>query len=85
MAIGTNTYGPSSPYYSTPLFDGQYLDVLTYREIPKLADDKLIEIATIYDLRPNLMAYDLYGDPALWWVFAARRCFFQMQILQSIF
>jgi hypothetical protein len=23
-------------------------------------------------MRPDILAYDLYGDPGLWWVFAVR-------------
>ena len=65
-------YNQASAYYSTPLFDKKFLDLLVYRPIPKLADDSLISISVIYDLRPDLLAYDLYGNPDLWWVFAAR-------------
>jgi hypothetical protein len=25
-----------------------------------------------YTYRPDLLAYDLYGDPSLWWVFIQR-------------
>jgi len=72
MALGSPTYSQTSPYYGTPLFDKKFLDILIYRPIPKLADDQLVSISTIYNLRPDLMAYDLYGDASLWWVFAAR-------------
>ena len=30
------------------------------------------EIDRIYAYRPDLLAYDLYGTPRLWWVFAQR-------------
>lgn len=65
-------YSKTSPYYTTKLFENKFLDVLQYRSIPQLADDILTEITTTYDLRPDLMAYDLYGTSGLWWVFAAR-------------
>ena len=26
----------------------------------------------MYQYRPDLLAFDLYGDASLWWVFAAR-------------
>ena len=29
-------------------------------------------ITPVYQFRPDLLAYDLYGDSRLWWVFAAR-------------
>jgi len=73
MAINTSTYSQASPYYATPKFDnGKFLDLLIYRPIPKLANDVLTQIAPVYNLRPDLMAFDLYGNSALWWVFAAR-------------
>lgn len=30
------------------------------------------EITPTYHLRPDLLAFDLYNDPQLWWVFSAR-------------
>jgi hypothetical protein len=29
-------------------------------------------ITPVYEYRPDLLAYDLYGDSRLWWVFASR-------------
>jgi hypothetical protein len=73
MVTTPTNYSITSPYYSTPTFDsGKFLDIITYRAIPKLANDLLVDIPPQYDLRPDLYAYDLYGDPGLWWVFAAR-------------
>lgn len=66
-------YSYASPYYTTPSFDnGQFLDILNYRSIPKLANDVLFAIPPQYEYRPDLLAFDLYGDPKLWWVFAVR-------------
>lgn len=66
-------YTFASPYYNTPSFDNnQFLDILNYRSIPKLANDILFTIPPQYEYRPDLLAYDLYGDPTLWWVFAVR-------------
>lgn len=64
-------YAASSPYYSTEN-TGSYLSVLTFRAIPKEADDILYVIKSQHALRPDLLAFDLYNDPGLWWVFAAR-------------
>jgi len=64
-------YQPSSPYYTTNSF-GNFLDVMTNRPISKLADDVLYEIDSVYQYRPDLLAADLYGTSALWWVFAQR-------------
>ena len=72
MAIQPN-YSFASAYYGTPSFDnGQFLDLYNFRAIPKLVDDVLFTIPPQYEYRPDLLAFDLYGDPTLWWVFAAR-------------
>ena len=64
-------YKKLSPYYKTPRF-GRFLDVLTYRPIPKNVGDTRFTINAIYQYRPDLLANDLYGSVDLWWVFAAR-------------
>jgi hypothetical protein len=64
-------YLSSSPYFNTEQF-GEYLDVLTYRNIPKEVDDIVYTIKPQHALRPDLLAYDLYGDANLWWVFMVR-------------
>lgn len=65
------TYSKSSPYFSTGQF-GQFLDVLEYRSIPKAASDVEYIIDAVYKYRPDMLAYDLYGDSSLWWVFVSR-------------
>lgn len=70
MATGV-TYSKSSPYYGTGLY-GPFLDLAVARPITKLANDKLYQIDRVYHLRPDMLAYDLYKDSNLWWVFAAR-------------
>ena len=65
------TYKHSSPYYST-IDTGAYLDVIQFRNIPLLTDDQDFEVQAQYEHRPDLLAYDLYSDANLWWVFAAR-------------
>lgn len=64
-------YAQSSPYFTTSTI-GNYLDVMTHRAIPKSADDVIYTISSVHALRPDILAYDLYGDAGLWWVFAAR-------------
>ena len=64
-------YQSTSPYFLTPL-NGEYLGTMVNRSIPKLADDIRFTINETYNLRPDLLAYDLYGTPNLWWVFAQR-------------
>jgi len=64
-------YSTSSPYHSTAMVDG-YLGVWQNRPIPPLESDVAITINQTYHHRPDLLAYDLYGDSRLWWVFAQR-------------
>lgn len=64
-------YSKSSPYYNTGTF-GQFLDLLEYRAIPKIASDVEYRIDAMYKYRPDMLAYDLYGDSKLWWVFTSR-------------
>ncbi len=64
-------YKKTSPYYSTKNY-GTFLDVMEMRKISKLESDVSYTIAKSYHFRPDLLAFDLYGDAALWWVFAAR-------------
>ena len=72
MAKGLNIYGRSSPYYSTPVVNNKFLDVMTYRSIPFDPADVFMTITQVYEYRPDLLAFDLYKTPNLWWVFAAR-------------
>jgi hypothetical protein len=65
-------YPPTSPYYLTDTVNGKFLDVMVDRSIPKLPSDIYWEITVAYNQRPDILAYDLYGDPRLWWVFASR-------------
>lgn len=64
-------YSDFSPYAKTGTY-GFFLDVLEFRDIPKNSADVAYQIDEIYKYRPDLLAYDLYGDTALWWVFAVR-------------
>ena len=66
------SYPQTSPYYTTPTFNNEFLDVMVNRPIPLRADDTYWEITQTYNMRPDLLAYDLYGDSRLWWIFAAR-------------
>ena len=64
-------YTAKSPWYSTPIKDN-YLDVFQIRPVSAEEDDFLYTIEPQYTYRPDLLAYDLYGDAALWWVFTQR-------------
>lgn len=67
-----NIYPRTSPYYDSDVVNGKYLDVMIYRPIPRLASDVYYTITKVYEYRPDLLAYDLYNDSKLWWVFAER-------------
>ena len=65
------TYSATSPYFNTKNNE-YYLDLMVNRPIPKKSDDKLFIINQTYHMRPDMLAYDLYGYSDLWWVFAQR-------------
>jgi alpha-L-fucosidase len=65
-------YPPTSPWANTGLTNLGALDVLTIRAVPAESDDVKYTLETQYTYRPDLLAYDYYGSPKLWWVFAQR-------------
>ena len=65
------TYPSTSPYFNTSITQF-YLDVMVNRPIPKLPDDLQFEINQTYQYRPDMLAFDLYETPTLWWVFYQR-------------
>jgi len=64
-------YNSTSPYFATP-YAQFYLDIMTNRVIPKELDDQLFQINETYQYRPDMLAFDLYDLPDLWWVFYQR-------------
>lgn len=64
-------YSKLSPYVNTRTVNG-YLDVISFIDLPGEADDIQFTITSLYMHRPDLLAYDIYGDPQLWWVFSVR-------------
>ena len=64
-------YDSTSPYFTTG-YSQFFLDVMENRSIPKEADDTIMLINQTYQYRPDLLAYDLYSTPNLWWVFYQR-------------
>lgn len=64
-------YSSTSPYSATPQNNislGQFVP----RRFAIEDDDQSYTIERTYAYRPDLLAYDLYGTPRLWWVFAQR-------------
>lgn len=67
------SYSATSPYYNTPIVGSlQYLSTWVPRTVPASVTDTLLVINETYNLRPDLLAADMYGDASLWWVFALR-------------
>lgn len=64
-------YNATSPYYTTG-YSQFFLDTMTNRPIPKEIDDTIMIINQTYQYRPDLLSFDLYGTPTLWWVFYQR-------------
>jgi hypothetical protein len=64
-------YINTSPWYTTQ-FKQDYLDLLSIRPVSAEPDDFLYTIQAQYAYRPDLLAFDLYGEAALWWVFIQR-------------
>jgi hypothetical protein len=71
MAVNS-IYPATSPYYNTDIVNNNYLDIMINIPIPMVPSDIYFEITQVYEYRPDLLAYDLYGDSRLWWVFAQR-------------
>ena len=65
------TYKNTSPWYNTQITNN-YLDILTIRPVSAEPDDFLYTIESQYTYRPDLLAFDLYGNAELWWVFIQR-------------
>jgi hypothetical protein len=64
-------YTQSSPWAITSQ-NNLYLELLNIRPVPAEPDDFRYVIESQYRYRPDLLAYDLYGNPKLWWVFVQR-------------
>lgn len=64
-------YTHMSPWFKTPIIQ-DYLDILQIRPVSEEKIDYLYTIEPQYTHRPDLLAFDLYGNSALWWVFIQR-------------
>ena len=64
-------YDATSPYYETG-YSQFFLETMVNRPIPTENDDLTFTINTTYQYRPDLLAFDLYGNAGLWWVFYQR-------------
>lgn len=64
-------YSRMSPWSNTNI-NQDYLDILQIRPVSAQIDDPIYTLETPYTHRPDLLSYDLYGTPKLWWVFMQR-------------
>ena len=64
-------YDATSPYFQTA-YTQFYLNPMVNRSIPKESDDQLWQITLAYQYRPDSLAFDLYNNAGLWWVFYQR-------------
>jgi hypothetical protein len=67
MAIYANT----SPWAATEKVQ-DYLGIFSIRPVAAESDDYLYKLEPQYTHRPDLLAYDLYANSKLWWVFMQR-------------
>ena len=65
-------YTQASPYYNTQSVSDEYIDIMVNRNLSSDISDQYWEITATYHQRPDMLAYDLYNDSKLWWVFAQR-------------
>jgi hypothetical protein len=52
--------------------DDTFLDVNNLPSLPPNVDDEEYVINAMYNERPDMLAFDLYGSTRLWWVFSLR-------------
>lgn len=62
-------YKKTSVYRRTPL-NKKYLDIYEPPISSDTSNMKKYKITPKYHLRPDLMAYELYGNSEYWWIFA---------------
>jgi hypothetical protein len=57
---------------NTELRDSLFLDVNRLPSIPRSLDDEAYTIEPMYENRPDLLAYNVYGNSRVWWVIVMR-------------
>ena len=62
-------YKNTSHLRSTPISNG-YAEIYVPPLEPDFNQTEIFTITQKYVRRPDLLAYDLYGEAAFWWVFA---------------
>lgn len=64
-------YSEQSPYSKTPVF-GDFLGIMNSRSVIHDPSDQPYTIESKYNMRPDLLAFNLYGSSKYWWLFAIR-------------
>lgn len=62
-------YKNTSHLRATPIVNG-YTDLYQKPLIPNFQKTEKLTITQKYVRRPDLLAYDLYGEARFWWLFA---------------
>lgn len=65
-------YRADSFIKNTALIDSRFLDVNTLPRLQTSVYDTEYAIESDFNLRPDLLAHNLYGNSYLWWIFALR-------------
>jgi hypothetical protein len=52
----------------TPIVDG-YADLYVPPIVPDFTQIEVLTLTQKYNLRPDILAYELYGDAHFWWIF----------------
>ena len=62
-------YQPGSPYAFTPQ-TSTYLEIWSPPYVVPSNSDPILRVTPAYTHRPDLLSFDLYATPRLWWTFS---------------
>tara|TARA_B100001057_G_scaffold428706_1_gene454367 strand:+ start:1562 stop:1846 length:285 start_codon:yes stop_codon:yes gene_type:complete len=64
-------YKPDSLYRNTNTIDNKFLDTLSIDDIDiDNTTTRSVKLELKHNQKPDLLAFELYGNAKLWWVFA---------------
>jgi hypothetical protein len=66
------TFKKDSFLKNAGVLDNTFLDINNLPVLPPNVNDEEYVINAMYNERPDLLAYELYGSTRLWWVFSLR-------------
>jgi hypothetical protein len=70
--MAVTKYSNTSPWFTTPIVNNNYLDHFRIRPVSAEVDDYLYVIEPQFTYRPDLLSFVLYDTSKLWWVFSQR-------------